>query len=308
MTSSLGNGAHSIAPGFEGARITPAQAEAFAAGFLPSWESEGGVVARGGAANGHAGGDLRATMKSNGVHAESHAPPSRTVVSEPEDSVVIDRSITAEQLAAPPPDSARVPVATVRLAPPVAVAAVPSVTPAPPPPVPLPASMRPMPPPVSARPAPPSRPPRPVTRTPSIDYEVSAPKSKKGLFIGLGIGAAALLAVGIGIAASSGDSSKADDSGGPTITVVKPDDSAKTPSAPPAATQAAAPKPMATTPVATATTPPVPVTALPVAATPDPPKPKPTHTTAPQPQSNPQPRAAQPRSGGNTAIVKDVPF
>jgi hypothetical protein len=306
MTSSLGNGAHSIAPGFEGARITPAQAEALAAGFLPSWESEAGVVAIGAVSNGHAGGDLRSTMKSNGVHAESHAPPSRTIVNEPEDSVVIDRSITADQLAAPPPDSARVPVATVRLAPPVAQAVSPSVAPAPPPP-----SLRPMPPPASMRPAPPPRAARPAARTPSIDYEIAAPKSKKGLFIGLGLGAAAILAVGIGIAVSSGDSSKANDSGGPTITVVKPDDSAKAPPAPPpATTQAAAAKPIATTPTATATatTPPVPVTALPVAATPDAPRAKPTRTAAPQPQSAPQPRAAQPRSGGNTAIVKDVPF
>jgi hypothetical protein len=306
MTSSLGNGAYALAPGFEGASITPEQAEAFAAGFLPSWEADGGVVAVATATNGHAAGDLRATMKSNGVHAETHAPPSRTHINEPEDSVVIDRSITADQLAPTPPDSARVPVAAVRLAPAMAPAVAAPVAPVAAVPFPQPASLRPMPPPASVRPMPPQRPARAVARAVPIDEDVPAPKSKKGLFIGLGIGAAAVLAVVIGIATSGGEASKADSSGGPTITVVKPEDSAKNPAAPPAPTETATAKP--TTPVAANTTPPTPVTALPVAPTQDPPRAKPAHAAAAQPTYNVPPRAAQPRSGGGTAIVKDVPF
>jgi hypothetical protein len=299
MTSSLGNGAHARAPGFEAARITPEQAEALAAGFLPSWETDGGALA--GATNGHAAGELRSTMKSNGVHAESHAPPSRTRVSEPEDSVVIDRSITAAQVAAPPPDSGRVRVATARLAAPPVAAPAPPIAPPPSfrPPAPAPVAMRPM----------PQHPARPATRALAVDDDIPAQKSKKGLFIGLGVGAAALLAIIIGFAASGGDASKADDSGGPSITVVKPDNSAKAESTPatPLPTQTTTATSQPTSPEAVAATPPpTPVTALPVATMQA--RAKPARQAAAQPAYNPPPpRATPPRSGGG-AIVKDVPF
>jgi outer membrane biosynthesis protein TonB len=306
MASSFGNGAYAVAPGFEGARITPEQAEALASGFLPSWESDSGLVVAT-IANGHGDSshaDFVAIAKSNGVHAETHAPPARTRVIEPEASVVIDAGARADAIAAPPPALAPAsppsplsPPSPARVAPTVPPAAAQRVT--------------------QARPA-----PRPVARAVPADDYVPTPKSKKGLFIGLGVGAAVLVAIGIGFAATSGDSSKASDSSGTAITVVKPDETAKSPAALPAPTQASTPATAIAQATSTAiaqatatavTTPPataVPVTALPVAPpTAEAPKPKPVHTAASQPAytAAPAPRP-QPRSGGGTTIVKDVPF
>lgn len=324
--------AHKGASPFAGARLAPEELERLAATFRPSWElddapftgpgslspSEIQVLQGGGT---HA--DVLATAHAaatNGAHAPAApAPVAANAAHEPENSVIIDRSITADQIAPPPP----------KLAPPVAVAPPPPAVVAPPAgptgtvvlppdqapripqrpaaPAAAPASRRPPPP--QRRTAPSGAPAR--ARAASVDVEepVFPKKSNKGLFIGLGAVAALLVVGGVYMAVSGSSADKAA-APVPTSAETKANDkTAAIPPPPPETTTAAPAAPPATT---TAQEPPATATATP--ASPAPPEPAPVprprapaaaHAAAsPPPRSGPAPRA---KKSGQT-IVRDVPF
>ncbi|HEY8038723.1 MAG TPA: hypothetical protein VIF15_02985 [Polyangiaceae bacterium] len=319
---------------FAGARLTPEDAERLAATFRPSWELDDAPFTGPGMLS---EADLRG-LQGGGTHADvraaAHASngtypqPPQAQSHEPENSVVIDRSITAQDMApARTPSAPRMPAAKagsttmMGMAPPLAAVAIAPVAPVP---VgePAPRSGPPPAPPVSRRPpAPmpfgmPQPPPAARTRAVSVDLDepAFAKRSKTGLWVGMG--AAGLLAVGIGIwVVSSGGPQKAA-APAPTAEATTNDRTSAIPPPPPetaTATQttaapAAPPPPPAT--VAAATPPP------PVAATAPTAPPAATHVAAAPPSpprawagggGGPQPPRPPPKKGGQT-IVRDVPF
>ncbi len=315
---------------FANARLTPEEAERLAAMFRPSWEFDEAPFTGAGSLSPSEiqalqGGGVRSDVRT--AAATAMAPPvtngthAATPGHEPENSVVIDRSITAADLpsnAAQPAGPSKAGAKTIMGGLQAPLAPPPSEPPAPPPPAPVSK-------PVSRPPAPDFRVGPPVsTRSPAsvrqaiqIDEPVTYPrKSRKGLFIGMGAVAAVLAAVGIYVATSGGE--KQAPAAASTAATEKPteDKLSAVPPPPPATTTvdptppAPPPPPVQTTaaaaPPPAAVQPPVaPVTALPVAPTP-PPQP---HYAAAPPPPRPAPVAAPPRpkKGGQT-IVRDVPF
>jgi hypothetical protein len=328
------SGPGSKGPGaFGGAVLTPDDFEQLAAAFRPSWEFDeapftgAGSIApsdlralQGGGGT-HA--DLRTAAQTNGVHARQPGAVSH----EPEDSVIIDRTITAADMGAPPPP------ALVRSVP-AAPAPLPAVivqTPTPPVPV-VAAPVTSVPPAVLIAPPPPQPQAisperlartRVVQRAPvvvpaakdstgSFDAAGSPFKrSKRPLFIGLGAGAAALVAAGIWFSSSGSDPAAppAPATIAKTVQTAAPD---IPPPPPPAETTAAAPAPTPTprtipisalaqvpaNPPPQAAPPPRPVAVAPA------PAPRPAPVAAPPPQPKP---AARPKPASAT-IVHDVPF
>lgn len=319
------------APAFANARLTPEEADRLAAMFRPSWEFDDAPFTGAGSLSPSEiqalqGGGVRADVRA--AAATAVAPPATngthaaTLAHEPENSVVIDRSITAADL---PPNAAQ-PVGPPKpggktimggLQAPLAPPPAPEPVAAPPAPPPAPAASKPL----SQRPAAPDfRVGPPVSRSPAsirqaiqIDEPVSYPrKSRKGLFIGAGV--AALVLVGVGIYATSSGGDKPVPGAATTTAAEKPTTDKLSAVPPPPATTTADPTPPAPPPppVQTAApappppTPVAPVTALPVAPTPPPPPPQPHYAAAPP---RPAPAAAPPRpkKSGQT-IVRDVPF
>ena len=250
----------------------------------------------------------------------AHAPPAPTQSHEPEDSIIIDRSITAD--ASPPPRA----VAAAKPATMTMVGmAPPSVQPAPqpasqaPPPAPHqqqlqrpPTPMRPLAPQFNVSPPGVKARPKPV----SVDLEESYPKkSKTGLWVGLGVGGMAAMGLVVWLVASSGSPEKAAQ---PAPTATKaPDDKLSAVPPPPPPTTAAAPATTADTPPpapTVAAAPPPTATAAPIPTTPVTalPQATPPRAAAFQPRpsyggSAPAARPAGKPKGGQT-IVRDVPF
>ncbi|HTQ43947.1 MAG TPA: hypothetical protein VMI75_14415 [Polyangiaceae bacterium] len=305
---------------FANARLTPEEADRLAAMFRPSWEYDDAPFTGAGSLSPSEiqalqGGGVRAEVRAATAAALAHPVTNGTHAAapahEPENSVVIDRSITAADL--PSKAGAKTIMGGLQapVAPPPSTAA------------PEPALQRPPTPKPIQRPAAPDfRVGPPVARSPAsirqaiqIDEPVAYPrKSRKGLFIGLGAAAAVLVVVGIFAATSGGE--KPAPSAATTAAMEKPteDKLAAVPPPPPAATTAdptpaAPPPPVQTTapapPPAPVQPPVAPVTALPVAPSP-PPQP---HYAAAPPPPRPPPAAAppHPKKGGQT-IVRDVPF
>jgi hypothetical protein len=327
---------------FANSRLSPEEAERLAATFRPSWELDEAPFTGPGsfsASEVHAlqGGGTNADVRAvahatNGTHAP--ATSAASAQQEVENSVIIDRTITAQDLAQAKQTNR--PGGTILgMTAPVAVQAAPQAAPAP---APVQPSKPPSKPPISRRPAAPSfnvaPPAQPQAKArpkaASVDLETGYPKkSKTGLWVGIAAAAALVLGGGIWLVASS--SSGDEKAAAPVPTVNKPlEDKLSAVPPPPetAAAQTAAPAPAATTPPAAATTtvaaatlptpapapvpttpiPSTPVTSLPQAATP-----APTHVAAVAPRPNyggsaPAP-AARPggRKSGQT-IVRDVPF
>ena len=327
--------AHPAEPGskapspFSTGRLTPDEADRLAATFRPSWELDDapftgpGVLSEADLRALQGGGthaDVRATVQA-GAHASNgtHAVPVPATSGEPENSVIIDRSITSQDIAAP---------AQPRSAPPKPGATMLGMAPPPPPqaiPQPVAPAPAPPPPPVASRPPPRSQrpqapqfhvgPPTPPKARPavSVDLDVSYPKKPKtGLWLGLGAGGVAVLGLVVWLVSSSGSSEKA--APPPTETHAAEDKLSTIPPPPPvtaAATAAttAAPPPAATTAAPVPTPAPAPIPTTPVAALPQA-APVPTHAPAAAPRANygaPAPRPAGRPKGGQT-IVRDVPF
>src|SRR5580698_4970040 len=101
---------------FARGRLSPEEAERLASTFRPSWELDDAPFT--GAGN-LSEADLRA-LQGGGTHSDvravaqasahasngAHAPPAPTKSHEPENSVIIDRSITADGAPAPKPATA----------------------------------------------------------------------------------------------------------------------------------------------------------------------------------------------------------
>lgn len=324
---------------FAAGRLSPEDADRLAAMFRPSWELDDAPFTGPGSLEPS---EVRA-LQGGGVHADvraaaqnaayasngAHAVPAPQASHEPENSVVIDRSITAEDIAQAPPAKpvAVKPIGTGTMlgmaAPPAPQAApqpVPAVPQAPPPP---PVSAKP-PPPTSVKPPPPSQRPKapqftvgpPTAARPkavSVDLDVGYPKkSRTPLYAGLG-GVAVLVIGGIIWAASSSGSGEKAATPVPTATQTVEDKAAAIPPPPPAtqaataATTVTAPPPATTTvaaapPPAPAPIPQAPVTALPAAA------PLPTHAAAAPRSYGGGAPAGRPAGKGKATIVRDVPF
>jgi hypothetical protein len=322
---------------FAGARLTPDDFEHLAAAFRPSWEFDEAPFTGSGTMS---PADMR-MLQGGGTHADvraavavptaqpapaPYAPPQAVaaplsppqaapvaahslpkpapVSHEPEDSVIIDRSITAADIAA----AARTPIG-----PPLAV-----VAPAPPatPPVAAPDRMaqtrivtRPQ---VSIPAAPES--------TGSFAAGAALGRSKRPLWIGLGAGVVALAAVGIWASSGPSDASQpvppataAKTADAPAHDIPPPPETttaaAPAPAPPPAPPKTVAVSSLAQVPtpmVATPPPPPQPVRPPPptvsLQSLPQAPRPAP----APAPAPAPRP-AARPKPTGAT-IVHDVPF
>ncbi len=311
-------------PAFVNPRLTPAQAEALAATFRPSWEldepamSPDATLTDGDMARLHAnanGAGLAAVQNGRQV-SEPHLPPPPRQASEPEDSVIIDRSITSNDLAstaAPQaqPQAPAFPAPAAQAAPPPAAAPASGRVPV--------AAAAPMAPPQAAfaqAPAPQAyAPPAQPTYAPAhaaravamphatIDDDIAPPRSKAGLFIGLGVvGLIAIAGIAIVAMKSGGDTPPA-----PTSTASAPKTDPTGPSIPPPA--AVTNTPAAATTTAAATT----------AAKPEPPAPppkadKPQKPVAAQPPANtdppppPRPPPPKPPPQRPTVPVKEVPF
>jgi hypothetical protein len=241
----------------------------------------------------HAGGvhpEMRPTHPSSSSYATNgaHAPPAPTPVPrEPENSVIIDRSVSADasgHIAPPsfaPPQQATIPSA---IPPSARRQAVPALTP-----------------------------PVAQVRAAAVDFGVDEfpRKSKKGLWAGVGV--AALAAVGIVIWASSGG--KETPAAAPVPTVQKPVEDKVSAIPPPPPETAVSPPP----------TPPPQVTVAAVTAAPPAPLPPPVVTPAALPPAAPAPvthagtgggtktphepkPASHGKAGGGQTIVRDVPF
>jgi hypothetical protein len=329
---------------FAGARLSPDEAERLASMFRPSWELDDAPFTGPGTLT---DADLRA-LQGGGTHADvravvhapesathasngAHAPPAPTQAHEPENSVIIDRTITAD--ARPP---AVKPATTI-----IGMAAPPAPQPvvqqAPPPSLqrpPTPISQRPVAPSFTVGP-PSSRPSRPaaaqqVAQQQVARQRVAAPvsaeeaypkkKSNTALWVGLGVGGVVVMGLVAWLATSSGSGEKAATPPAATTAAATTDKLSSIPPPPPATTAAATatadPTPLVTTvaaappptpaPTPTATSiPTTPVTALPQAA--------PTHMAAAAaphtnyPSANPTP-APHPAGKGKATIVRDVPF
>jgi hypothetical protein len=321
---------------FAGGRLSPEEAERLASTFRPSWELDDAPFTGPGTLSES---DLRA-LQGGGTHAEvraaaqsdghqkhayasngAHPAPAPTQSHEPENSVIIDRTITADTAPAAAPKA--VPAAKpagstmVGMAPPPGLQGAPAASP----------QSVPQTAPMLARPPTPGRPmapafdvgppvARPRPKPVSIDLEDSYPKkSRTGLWVGLGVGGMAALGLVVWMATSSGSSEKAAQPA-PTTTTKAADDrlSAVPPPPPPTAAAAPAttaepPPPVVTAAAAPPTTtaapiPTTPVTALPQAA---PPRAAAAQARPSYGGSSPAPRPAGKPKGGQT-IVRDVPF
>jgi hypothetical protein len=320
---------------FASGRLSPEEAERLAATFRPSWELDdapftgAGTMSEAEVAALQGGGvhaDIRAVAQAgHGVSSYasngSHPAPAPTQSHEPENSVIIDRTITADVAPSPKPVAAARPTGSTILgmAPPTIQAAPPPASVAPQAPAPVLAR-----PPTPGRPvapafnvSPPVAKPRPKPAV-AVDLDEGYPKKqgKTGLWVGLGVGGVAVLGLVIWLVASSGSPDKAA-AAQPVPTATKgADDKLSAVPPPPPATTAASPAPTADTPpaptvaatvppAATAPIPTTPVTALPQAA---PPHAAPVVQARPSyggsaPAARP---AGKPRSG--QTIVRDVPF
>jgi hypothetical protein len=320
---------------FANARLSLDDAERLAATFRPSWElddapftgagslSPSDLHALGGGGT-HA--DVRAVAAhgSNGTHA-----PAAPAAAEVENSVIIDRSITAQDIGQQRP-AARPGTTMMGMPGPQPL---PQQHPAAPQPAPYVAPQMapqaapqtaPRTAPITRRPAAPSfnvSPPASARAKPvSVDLEAGFPKkSKAGLFMGVAAAAAIVVGGAVWLIASPGNSEKA----APVPTVNKPledrlsavpppppETAAATAQPPPPATTAAPPPPA----TAAAASPPTPIPTTPVNALPQAtaaPAPTRAVAVAPRPNygaaaANPAPRPAA-RKPGQT-IVRDVPF
>jgi len=311
---------------FTHARLSPEEADRLASMFRPSWELDDAPFTGAGtlsAADMQAlqGGGVRADLRAaaagspfgtngNGAHA-APAPQAQ----EPASSVVIDQGPR------PAPLAAKGTMMGIG----VQLPAAPPTAPLPEAPLSRPPSrpsQRPLAP--SFQIGPPTPRAQPVVAAPSAsDVQPYPKKSQMGLWIGLGAAAVILLGVGIWAVASSGGEKPAAPAATATATAKPTEDKLSSVPPPPPATATAAaatttaaavpvpPPPPATTTVAAAppAVPTAPVTALPVAP------PPPTHVTVgaaapPRPASFGAPAAPPqktPRKGGPT-IVRDVPF
>ncbi|HEY6460190.1 MAG TPA: hypothetical protein VIY73_08560 [Polyangiaceae bacterium] len=319
------------APGaFAHGRLSPDDADRLATMFRPSWELDDAPFTGPGTLEPS---EMRA-LQGGGVHADvretaqstayasngSHALPAAQPSHEPEDSVVIDRSITAQDIA-PPPGPRPVPVKATGTILGMAAPPPPQAAPQPAPAV----AQAPPPPPVPSRPPPSQRPkapqftvgpPTPPKAKPvAIDLDVSYPKkSRTPLYAALGGAGALVVGLIVWGVSSSGSSDKAAEPV-PAMTATVEDKAASIPPPPPAtatATQATAATTVAAAPPpATTTAPPapapVPIPQTPVGARPTA-APVPTHAPAAYtpPRSYGAP-AAHP-AGKKATIVRDVPF
>ncbi len=320
-------------PAFVNPRLTPAQADALAATFRPSWELDEPATSPDATltdadiarlhANGNANGGPLAAVQ-NGRHvSEAHLPPPPRQASEPEDSVIIDRSITANELArtapaAPQPQapafptaaapqnaqpaSGRIAVASPAAGPMPMGATLPLAI-APPQQAYAPHQQAPQ---QAYAPSPQQAyvPPARAVAMPraAVDDDFAPPRSKTGLFIGLGaVGLVLIAGIAIVVAKSGDDTPPAPTS---TSTAQKAEPAKPNIPPPPALTDTPA---AATTTPATATKP----------DKPDPPaKPdKPQRpVAAQQPAANtdppppPKPPPPRPPPQRPTVPVKDVPF
>jgi hypothetical protein len=312
---------------FASGRLSPEEAERLASTFRPSWELDDAPFTGPGTLSetdlralqgGGTHSDVRGVAQSGGhggnAHASNgaHAPPAPTQSHEPENSVIIDRSITADV----PKAAAAKPATMTMVGMPSPLQQAPQAAPQPAPqpaPAPLqrpPTPMRPMAPAFNV--SPPSVKPR--AKPVSIDLEEAYPKkSKTGLWVGLGLGGVAVMGLVVWMATSSGSTEKAAQ---PAPTATKaPDDKLSAVPPPPPPTTAAAPATTETPPPATAAAAPPPTaTAAPIPTTPVTALPQAAPTRAPvfQPRpsyggSAPAARPAGKPKGGQT-IVRDVPF
>jgi hypothetical protein len=320
---------------FANARLSLDDAERLAATFRPSWELDDAPFTGAGSLSPS---DLQA-LQGGGTHADvravaahgsngTHAPATPAAAGhEVDDSVIIDRSITAEDIAPQGPGvkvgatMMGMPSPQLQQQPPVAQAPV-HLAPQAAPQAPLQTAPRA---PITRRPAAPSfnvSPPVQARARPvSVDLEPGFPrKSKAGLFVGVAAAAAILIGGAVWLIASPGSSEKV----APIPTVNKPleDKLSSVPPPPPETAAQAQPAPTATTaappPATTAAAAPptpiptTPVTALPQATTAAPAPTRPvTAAAAPRPNygsapATPAPRPAA-RKPGQT-IVRDVPF
>jgi hypothetical protein len=284
--------------GYAGGNLTPDDFEQLAAAFRPSWDRDvaaltgaGTLPAPDAIQGGGARADVRATPPlTNGTHAPVAAavlPP------EPMASVIVRPSSVP-----PPPVSARPPLIAGAGPSPGSVR----------PPEPAPRFMAP------AIPAAPGVPTMPFARpvAPSFNFgESTFPgRSKKPLWIGLGVGAT-VIAAAVGIWAASGSEEKPATPAS-TAAAVTETKKAETPSIPPPPPEPVAataeqhpPSSLAAPPGATA-----PWTAA-LPAPPPPPQPGRAAPAAAPPPARPpaaSPAAPKPAAHKNTTIVRDVPF
>ena len=315
-----------------GRPFSPEEADRLASTFRPSWELDDAPFT--GAGN-LSDGDLRALQGGGGTHADvravahasngAHAPPAPTQSHEPENSVIIDRTITADAPSPKPAAAKAAGVTMLGMAPPIVPQAILQVAPQPAPQAPpaaAPHLARP-PTPVSQRPAAPAfNVPPPVVKAArakpvSVDLEESYPKkSRTGLWVGLGLGGVAAIGLVVWMVTSSGSSEKAAQPA-PTATRAADDKLSAVPPPPPPTTAAAAATTADTPPPATTaapTAPPPTATATPIPTTPVAalPQAAPTRAATFQPRpsyggSAPAARPAGKPKGGQT-IVRDVPF
>ncbi|HTB72883.1 MAG TPA: hypothetical protein VK762_06550 [Polyangiaceae bacterium] len=326
---------------FAGGRLSPDDLDQLAAAFRPSWEFDEAPFVGAGTMS---PGDLHALQGGGGTHADiravaqaaaapaingAHAPPKPAVAShEPEDSVIIDRSITAAALTPPqapppqapphqaplPPPPAAEPVRPVSVAPPPAVApmAAPVLAPMAPSPVAVQA-------PRSADRLAQTRIVRrsvqvPVPRESTGSFDARAlGRSKRPLWIGLGAGAVVLVAVGIW--ATSGSSSEAPAPAAPakTVQAAAPDIPPPPPETTPEPPPAPPPKTVSVMALPQVAAPPVVTPAslpqAPAARPAPPPAAAPPPAPVPHPAAAPAAKpAAHPKPAGGGTIVHDVPF
>jgi hypothetical protein len=295
---------------FAGGRLTADEFDQLAAAFRPSWElDEAPFVGAGSMSPSdlHAlqgGGGTRAEIRAVAQAASPLAPAPAPVVNgahaapkpagpshEPEDSVIVDRSITAVPIA-PPPVHPRVAMAAPAVAIPPQVSADRL------------AQTR-----IVHRPAVPVSAPRSAPRESTGSFDARALRSRRPLWIGLGAGAVALVAAGIWAASGSSQAPA------PVVPVLvktvraaapdippPPPDTTPTPAAPPPKTVPVSALAQVPAPVVT-TAPPPPAPVRPAAApAAPPPAPAPHAAVAPTPRP-----AARPKAAAGT-IVHDVPF
>lgn len=289
--------------GFEKAPLTPDDFERLATAFRPSWELDDAPFTGAGTLS---TADIRA-LQGGGTHADvrataqqavanvSHAPPKPVItVDDPTTKVIIDPAVVAPPVAAPVPERPKV----IASAGPWTAAAAPA-------------------PGVQAPTSNPStrvitvRPPRPRVET---EPTFAPPGAKKGVWIGVGAAAIAVIG-GVVWLSSSGSSDKSAAAPPPAETVHEKAQPSIPP--PPPEQVAVAPRPQATPAPAAPTPPVVAATSLPqvpasppaaqpashaVAAAP-PPAP---HPVASPPPAPPKPATAS-RPKGPT-IVRDLPF
>jgi hypothetical protein len=324
---------------FAGGRLSPDDLDQLAAAFRPSWEFDEAPFVGAGTMS---PGDLHALQGGGGIRAEvravaqaaaapalngAHPPPKPTVAShEPEDSVIVDRSIAAGPLTPTPPPVAepvRAPVALPAVAPvaapvPAPMAALvlapmvaPALAPVAAPPVAQApraadrlAQTR-----IVRRPA-----PVPVPRESTGSFDARAlGRSKRPLWIGLGAGAVVLVALGIWATSGGSETSaavpaapaKTVQAAAPDIPPPPPETAPEPPPAPPPRTVPISALAQVPPPVVTpASLPPAPA-ARPAAPPPAAPAPAPAPRPAAAPAAKP---AARPKPAGGGTIVHDVPF